>query len=110
MRDSYLDHIDYGLVDPNAHATAPDQIAFGVTPLHVGHLYPAQRLHGAELAGRAVLPVLPDQHLVRHTAQSAVVLLHRPTHLHHRAAVVHHRGQPRAGGLVRVVPVVPGHR
>jgi hypothetical protein len=23
VRDSYLDHIDYGLVDPNANATAP---------------------------------------------------------------------------------------
>jgi hypothetical protein len=32
VQDSYLDHIDYGLVDPNAHATAPDQIAFGVSP------------------------------------------------------------------------------
>jgi RHS repeat-associated protein len=28
VRDSHLDHVDYGLVDPNAYATAPDRMQF----------------------------------------------------------------------------------
>lgn len=32
VRDSYVDHIDYGFADGNAYGTAPNRVTFGVSP------------------------------------------------------------------------------
>ena len=66
VRDSHLDHIDYGFTDGNAYTVngghAPDQVTFTTGDRCLsGHLRPAEQDQRRELARRAVRPELHER-------------------------------------------------